>query len=42
LCCGKKIWIKNNIIYKNKDSFFESLTEKETEIALFSKDFLNG
>jgi hypothetical protein len=39
---GKKIWIKNNIIYKNKDSFFESLTEKEIEIALFSEDLLNG
>ncbi len=39
---GKKMWIKNNVIYKNKDSFFESLTEAEKEIALFSEDFLNG
>jgi hypothetical protein len=39
---GEKIWIKNNIFYKNKNSFFESLTEKETEMALFSEDFLNG
>jgi len=39
---GEKHWYNDNVFYENKDSFFESLTEAEKEIALFSEDFLNG
>ncbi len=39
---GYKYWWKNGINFPYKDTFFESLTEAEKEIALFSEDFLNG
>jgi len=39
---GYKGWYKNGCYFKNKDIFFNHLTSKEKEIALFSKDFLNG
>lgn len=39
---GHNEWYKNNVRFKNKEKFFESLTEAEKEIALFSEDFLNG
>ena len=38
---GVKEWYKNGRIFESKDKFFESLTEEEKEIALFSKDFFN-
>ena len=39
---GEKEWYKNGKKFKNKDTFFRSLSKKEKEIALFSEDFLNG
>jgi hypothetical protein len=39
---GNNQWYKNNVRFKNKEKFFEALTEAEKEIALFSEDFLNG
>ena len=39
---GDKEWFKNARKFKNKDTFFEALTEKEKEDALFSEDFLNA
>jgi hypothetical protein len=39
---GYKAWWKNGVKFPDKDSFFESLTEEEKKIALFSEDFLNG
>jgi NAD+ synthetase len=39
---GNKEWWKNGRTFKNKDTFFSSLSKKEKEIALFSEDFLNG
>ena len=39
---GDKYWYKNGCYFKNKDIFFNHLTSKEKEIALFSEDFLNG
>jgi hypothetical protein len=39
---GYKLWYKNGVLFKNKDDFFESLTDEEKSIALFSEDFLNG
>ena len=42
LIYGKeKEWYKNGYKFESKDNFFESLTEEEKEIALFSKDFIN-
>jgi hypothetical protein len=38
----EKEWYKNGYKFESKDNFFESLTEEEKEIALFSEDFLNG
>ena len=37
-----KEWYKKGKLFKNKDDFFESLTDQEKKIALFSEDFLNG
>jgi len=37
-----KAWWKNGVKFTDKDTFFESLTEEEKKIALFSEDFLNG
>jgi hypothetical protein len=34
-----KDWWKNGIKFPDKDSFFESLTEKEKETVLFSTNF---
>ena len=39
---GRKGWCKNGRTFKNKDTFFKALTEKEKEAALFSEDFLNA
>jgi hypothetical protein len=39
---GTKEWWKNGKKFKNKDTFFRSLSKKEKEAALFSEDFLNG
>jgi len=39
--CHKE-WYKNGKLFENKDDFFESLTDEEKSIALFSEDFLNG
>jgi hypothetical protein len=39
---GSKEWWKNGKKFKNKDTFFRSLSKKEKEAALFSEDFLNG
>ena len=39
---GVKSWYIEGIVFKNKDTFFEALTKKEKELALFSEDFLNG
>ncbi len=36
-----KEWWKNGRRFKNKDTFFRALSEKEKEAALFSEDFLN-
>jgi hypothetical protein len=36
---GYKDWWKNGIKFPDKDSFFESLTEKEKETVLFSTNF---
>jgi hypothetical protein len=42
LADGRKGWCKNGRTFKNKDTFFKALTEKEKEAALFSEDFLNA
>jgi len=39
---GQRLWFKNGHRFKNKEDFFESLSEEEKKIALFSEDFLNG
>jgi hypothetical protein len=39
---GEKEWYKDGKRFKSKDTFFRALNKKEKEIALFSKDFLNG
>jgi cell fate regulator YaaT (PSP1 superfamily) len=39
---GENQWYKNGKKFKNKDTFFRSLSKKEKEAALFSEDFLNG
>ncbi len=39
---GYKGWYKDGCFFRNKDVFFEYLTEEEKELALFSEDFLNG
>ncbi len=36
---GYKAWFKNGVKFPDKDTFFESLTEAEKEIALFSTNF---
>jgi hypothetical protein len=36
---GSIDWFKYGTYFENKNDFFESLTEKEKTIALFSKDF---
>ncbi len=38
---GYKEWWKNGCYFENKDIFFNHLTSKEKEDALFSEDFLN-
>jgi hypothetical protein len=38
----EKEWYKNGKKFKDKDAFFEALTEEEKKLALFSKDFFNG
>ena len=38
---GTKYWYKNGALFKNKESFFDTLTEEEKEIALFSEDFFD-
>jgi hypothetical protein len=39
-CDGE--WYKDGFFFENKHDFFESLTDEEKAIALFSEDFLNG
>jgi hypothetical protein len=39
---GFKQWYLNGYILKNKQDFFESLSEEDKKIALFSIDFLNN
>ncbi len=39
---GYKGWYKDGCFFRSKDAFFESLTEEEKELTLFSEDFLNG
>ncbi len=39
---GSKAWYKNGKKFKNKDTFFRALSEKEKEAALFSEDFVNA
>jgi hypothetical protein len=39
---GSIDWFKYGKHFENKNDFFESLTEEEKTIALFSKDFFNG
>jgi hypothetical protein len=39
---GDKEWFKNARKFESKHTFFEALTEKEKEAALFSEDFLNA
>ncbi len=36
---GCKYWWKNGVKFPDKDTFFESLTEKEKETVLFSANF---
>jgi hypothetical protein len=38
---GKKYWWRYGVWFRNKEEFFDSLTEEEKAVALFSKDFLN-
>ena len=37
-----KEWYKDGCFFKSKDEFFQSLTEEEKAVALFSEDFING
>ena len=39
---GRKEWHIYGVQFANKEDFFESLTEEEKKIALFSEDFING
>lgn len=39
---GKKSWYLRGKFFKNKQAFFEALTDEEKSIALFSEDFLNA
>ena len=39
---GTKEWYIGNERFESKEAFFEALTDKEKEIALFSEDFLNA
>lgn len=34
-------WYKNGKKYRNKDTYFNSLSEEEKQICLFSEDFFN-
>jgi len=38
---GRKEWHRNGVQYANKEDFFESLSEEEKKLALFSEDFIN-
>ena len=39
---GDRSWFYNNGKFHAKEAFFDSLTDEEKEIALFSEDFLNA
>jgi hypothetical protein len=39
---GDKYWYIKGKYFKEKEAFFEALTDEEKEIALFSEDFLNA
>jgi hypothetical protein len=39
---GEKDWFRYGVWYESKEELFNSLTEEERAVALFSKDFLNG
>ena len=36
---GDKSWFYNNVKFPTKEAFFDSLTDEEKKIALFSEDF---
>ncbi len=38
---GEKEWFRYGVWYESKEGLFNSLTEEEKAVALFSKDFLN-
>jgi hypothetical protein len=39
---GFKTWCLNGIIYKTKEEYFNSLSDKAKAKCLFNEDFLNG
>jgi hypothetical protein len=39
---GAKAWYLNGYMFKNKQDFFESLSEEDKKTALFSIDFLSN